>query len=476
MKIFRKINRYIWNIALIPVFITTANLPARDVSKVYSEFCASCHGKNLEGAAASSLIDGKWKFSSDDESIAKIIRDGIEDEGMPSMKNGLTEAEIRAMVIFIREKETQAALKTLALPKPQDEQIVNSELHKFKIKTICKNLVTPWSIAFLPDGKMLVTELPGRLRIVEKDGTILPPIENTPIVRAIGQGGLMDVALHPDYKNNGWIYLSYSERATNNLGTNVGMTVIVRGKIRDGKWVNEQTIFRAPPEFYRPGGIHFGSRIVFDGKGYVFFSIGERGTMEHAQDIKRPNGKIHRLKDDGSIPDDNPFVNVPGAIKSIWSYGHRNPQGLDFHPITGDLWETEHGPRGGDELNLIEKGKNYGWPVITYGMNYDGSPITSLTHKEGMEQPVLHWTPSIAVCGIGFYRGDKFPKWKNHLFVTSLAREELRRLEIVDRKVVHQEIVFKGIGRIRSVVTGPDGCLYLAMNAPDRIIRLEPVE
>lgn len=471
-----KIYKYFFRAVIISGFLSIGALHARDIARVYSEFCASCHGNNLEGSAASSLIDGKWKFGADDESIAKIIRDGIEDEGMPSMKNGLTEAEIRAMVIFIREKETQAALKKLSLPKPQDEQIVQSELHKFRIKTVCKNLVTPWAIAFLQDGRMLVTELPGRLRIVDKDGTVSPPIENTPRVRAEGQGGLMDVALHPDYKNNGWIYLSYSERATNRFGTNVGMTVIVRGRIRDGKWVNEQTIFRAPAEFYRPGGIHFGSRIVFDGKGHVFFSIGERGAMEHAQDIKRPNGKIHRLNDDGTIPDDNPFVNVPDAIKSIWTYGHRNPQGLDFHPITGDLWETEHGPRGGDELNLIEKGKNYGWPVITYGMNYDGSPITSLTQKEGMEQPVLHWTPSIAVCGIGFYRGDKFPKWKNNLFITSLAREEFRRLEIVDKKVVHQEIVFKGIGRIRSVVTAPDGTLYLAMNAPDRIIRLEPAE
>lgn len=470
------IYKNILSSVIISGLVTVASLQGRDISRVYTELCSSCHGNNLEGASAPSLIDGKWEYGSDDESIAKVIRDGVEDEGMPSMKNALSEAEIRAMVIFIREKETQAALKKLSLPKPQDDQIVQSELHKFKIKTVCKDLATPWSLVFLPNGDMLVTELPGRLRIVGKNGAVSPPIENTPRVRAEGQGGLMDVALHPDYKNNGWIYLSYSERATNRLGTNVGMTVIVRGRIRDGKWVDEQTIFRAPVEFYRPGGIHFGSRIVFDGKGHVFFSIGERGAMEHAQDIKRPNGKIHRLNDDGSIPDDNPFVNIPDAIKSIWTYGHRNPQGLDFDPTTGDLWETEHGPRGGDELNLIEKGKNYGWPVITYGMNYDGSPITSLTHKEGMEQPVLHWTPSIAVCGIGFYRGDKFKNWKNNLFVTSLAKEELRRLEIVNRKVVHQEIVFKGIGRIRSVVTGPDGLLYLAMNSPDRIIRLEPVE
>ncbi|MGC8743156.1 MAG: PQQ-dependent sugar dehydrogenase [Verrucomicrobiia bacterium] len=464
------------NIAIVLCATALAtSASARDIARVYADNCASCHGANLEGGAGESLIDGKWKYGSSDEDIAKIIRDGKEEEGMPPMKNALSESEIRAMVIYIREKETQAALKKSPPPKPAAEQVVKSEKHNFRIRTVCEGIATPWAIAFLPDedNKMLVTELAGRLRIVDKNGNISAPVENTPKVRAEGQGGLMDVALHPGYRTNRWVYLSYSERGTNNLGNNVGLTVIVRGHIKDGKWTDEQTIFRASPEFYRPGGIHFGSRIVFDNNGHVFFSIGERGTMQHAQDITRPNGKVHRLFDDGRVPPDNPFVNVPNAIPSIWSYGHRNPQGLDFNPLTGELWETEHGPRGGDELNLIEKGKNYGWPIITYGMNYDGSPITHLTHKEGLEQPVFYWTPSIAVCGIGFYRGYRFPKWKNNLFVASLAKEELWRLEIEAHRVAHSEILFKGIGRIRSVVTAPDGNLYLAMNNPDRIIKLE---
>jgi glucose/arabinose dehydrogenase len=208
----------------------------------------------------------------------------------------------------------------------------------------------------------------------------------------------------------------------------------------------------------------------------LFFSIGERGRMHDAQSVSLPNGKIHRVMDDGRIPPDNPFVNQPGAVKSIWSYGHRNPQGLVFNQQTHELWETEHGPRGGDELNLILPGRNYGWPEITYGMDYNGTPISAFTAKEGMEQPVVHWTPSIAVCGIDFYHGDKFPKWQGNLFVTSLAGQEFRRLVIEGHTVKEQEVVFKNVGRVRDVVSGPDGLVYVALNSPDEIVRLEPVK
>lgn len=484
MKYISKFNKYsvksLRLIAGITISIGILSLSfsssARDVAKIYADNCASCHGKNLEGGAGSSLIDGKWEHGSDDKSIAKMIRDGDEDDGMPSFKNSLSEGEIRTLVIYIREKEYQAALSKVSYPKPKDGDVVDSKEHKFRIKTVATGLVTPWAMAFLPDESMLVTELPGRLRIVKKDGQISEPVSGVPEVRAQGQGGLMDVAVHPGYATNQWVYLAYSEKGTNRLGNNVGLTVVVRGRIKDGKWTDQQTIFRAPVDFYRPGSIHFGCRIVFDNSGHIYFSIGERGTSEHAQDITRPNGKVHRLYDDGRIPEDNPFVNVKNAFPSIWSYGNRNPQGLDLHPLTGELWETEHGPRGGDELNLIQKGKNYGWPIITYGMNYDGSPITDLTEKEGLEQPIYYWLPSIAVCGITFYRGDKFPRWKNNLFVTALSKEELRRLVIEGHKVVLDEILFKGIGRVRAVSNGPDGLLYVALNNPDKIIRLEPVQ
>ena len=287
-----------------------------------------------------------------------------------------------------------------------------------------------------------------------------------------GEGGLLDVALHPRYSQagNDWIYLTYGSKSADGLA----MTAVIRGRLRNGEFVDQQQIFMANASLFRPGGQRFGSRILFDGKGHMFFSIGDRAAPGDEQDLTRPNGKIHRVYDDGRIPADNPFVHQAGAIPSIWSFGHRNPQGLAFSPVTGEMWESEHGPRGGDELNIIRKGHNYGWPVITYGINYDGTPITDHTAQLGMDQPVTDWVPSIATSAIAFYTGDRFPQWKNNLFLGSLAAEELRRLELNGEVVTHQEILFKGIGRVRDVVNGPDGYLYLVFNQPDRIERIAP--
>jgi glucose/arabinose dehydrogenase len=240
--------------------------------------------------------------------------------------------------------------------------------------------------------------------------------------------------------------------------------------------VDHETILSAPAASYSPKGINFGSRLVFDGD-YLFLTFGERGEVGQAQDLSRPNGKVHRVFHDGRIPPDNPFVATPGAVTSIWSYGHRNPQGLARNPADGGLWETEHGPRGGDELNHVRRGRNYGWPVITYGMNYDATPVSALTAREGMEQPVLHWTPSIAVSPIHFYTGDAFPKWKNQLFVGALAQQELRRMVVERDRVVHQETILANLGRVRDVITGPDGLLYVALELPGEpgsIVRLVP--
>jgi aldose sugar dehydrogenase len=444
--------------------------PRRDVAEVYASLCASCHGPKLEGALGPSLVDEDWKSGGDDESIARSIREGQPTAGMPAFSGALSPQDIRALVIYIREQGAKKRSEGTTFAKPEAHQVVRGERHTFKLETVVEGVDTPWSVAFLPDGRMLVTEKPGRLRVVEK-GRLLPkPIAGTPEVWSKGQGGLLDVAVHPDYARNGWIYLSYSDPGENGSA----MTVVVRGRLREGRFVEQQTLFRAPPELYRTGGVHFGSRFVFDGKGHLFFSIGERGHKEDAQDLSRPNGKVHRIREDGSIPKDNPFVGRADAMPSIWSYGNRNPQGLARHPVTGELWETEHGPRGGDELNRIEPGRNYGWPVITYGMNYDGSPMTDRTAQEGMEQPVLHWTPSIAVSAVDFYTGSRFPQWKNDLFVGALAQEELRRVSLEGGKVVHQEVLFKEVGRVRDVVSGPDGYLYLAFNGPDRIARLVP--
>jgi glucose/arabinose dehydrogenase len=415
------------------------------------------------------MLDDEWSFGGDDASLAASIREGHPDAGMPAFGEALSDKEIRALVIFIREKRTAWERDHTTFAQPEGDTVVRSEKHAFRVETVVDGLEIPWSIAFLPDGRMLVTEKAGRLRVVE-EGRLLPePIEGTPEVWSGGQGGLLDVAVHPDYERNGWIYLSFSDPGKDDSA----MTAVVRGRVKDGRWVDEETLFRAPPELYRKARVHFGSRFVFDGKGHLYFTIGERGHQDDAQDLTRPNGKVHRIHDDGRIPEDNPFVDVENAIPSIWSYGHRNPQGLARNPVTGDLYDAEHGPRGGDELNLVLKGRNYGWPVITYGMNYDGTPITDLTAKEGMEQPVVHWTPSLAVCAIDFYVGDRFPGWRNDLFLSSLAAQELRRLEIEDRKVVHQEVLFKDIGRVRDVVSGPDGYVYVSLE-PGRIARLVP--
>jgi glucose/arabinose dehydrogenase len=442
---------------------------SRDVAETWAETCASCHGAKLTGGQAASLLDDEWGFGGDDASLATSIRDGRIDAGMPPFGEALSEDEVRALVIFIREQRKQHERDQTAFAQPTGDVVVDSEKHAFRVETVVDGLEIPWSIAFLPDGRMLVTEKEGRLRVVE-EGRLLPePIGGTPEVWSGGQGGLMDVAVHPDYEKNGWVYLSYSDPGADDSA----MTAVVRGRIADGKWGEEETLFRAPAELYRKGRVHFGSRFVFDGEGHLFFTIGERGHQDDAQDVARPNGKIHRIHDDGRIPEDNPFVDRKDAIPSIWSYGHRNPQGLAQHPLTGELYDAEHGPRGGDELNLVRKGCNYGWPVITYGMNYDGTPITSLTAKEGLEQPLTHWTPSLAVCAIDFYVGDRFPGWRHDLFLSSLAAEELLRLEIEGGEVVHQEVLFKGIGRVRDVVVGPDGYLYVSLE-PGRIARLVP--
>jgi aldose sugar dehydrogenase len=445
--------------------------PPRAAETLYKELCASCHGPNLSGNQAASMLDDTWRFGADDASIAESIRNGRPEAGMPPFGGALTDQEVRAMVIYIHEERAKFRRSQASVPKPEGDAVVQSERHSFRVETITRDVKEPWSVAFLPDGRMLVTEKAGQLRIVQDGQLQAPPVAGIPPVWSKGQGGLLDVAVHPDYAKNGWIYLSYSDPGEGDSA----MTAVVRGKLRDGQFVEQQEIFKAPPQLYRTGPVHFGSRFVFDGKGHLFFSIGERGQMKDAQDLSRPNGKVHRIFEDGRVPQDNPFVSKAGAFPTIWTYGNRNPQGLAQHPETGELWEVEHGPRGGDELNLIEPGKNYGWPVITYGMNYDGTPITDRTAQEGMEQPIIHWTPSIAVCAIDFYVGDRFPGWRHDLLVGALAQQEVRRVVIKGRKVTHQEVLFSGAGRVRDVVVGPDGYVYIAFNGPDRVARLVPV-
>lgn len=356
--------------------------------------------------------------------------------------------------------------------QPEPNGIIRSEEADFRVETVAEGLDSPWGMVKLPDGRFLVTERSGQVRVIE-NGKLLPdPIEGIPSVRAVGQGGLLDIRLHPDHARNGWIYLAFSKPLEKG-----SLTSVVRGRLKGNRFEDVETIFDPPPEEASQGAVHFGCRIVFDGKGHVFFSIGDRGDVttpaNQAQRLDNVKGKVHRLRDDGSVPEDNPFVTQKGARPSIWSYGNRNAQGLAIQPGTGLLWESEHGPRGGDELNIIRKGKNYGWPVVTHGINYDGTPISGRTSAPGMEDPVKQWTPSPAVCGMAFYTGKAFPQWEGNLFVGALAHAKLFRLQLDGGTVRHQEVLLKGSGRVRDVRCFDDGYLYVIYDQ-GRIVRLVP--
>jgi glucose/arabinose dehydrogenase len=447
-----------------------------DVKELFDTQCASCHGVDLAGGSGSSLIDDEWTHGGSDEDLARVIREGITDTEMVAWGQVLDAEQIRSLVIYIREQGRLARLGETRQGDRSRDGLYVSQGHSFRLETLAEGEDILWSMDFMPDGSMLITQRNGVLwHFVDGEMTA---IKGTPEVWQHGQGGLLEVALHPDYANNGWVYLSYSEHTgAMEDGKEAGMTTVVRGRIVEGQWADQQRIFRADDELHTSTGAHYGSRFVFE-NGYLFFSIGDRGRKDQAQDLGRVNGKIHRLHDDGSIPGDNPFVDTPGALPSIWSYGHRNPQGMDRDPATGALWATEHGPRGGDELNHVRPGLNYGWPVITYGMNYNGTPITSETAREGMEQPALYWTPSIAVAGIDFYEGDAFPAWKGKLLVGGMASNEVHLLTLDDGAVTADDVILRGAGRVRDVASGPDGNVYLLLTAGDprrgRVARLVP--
>ena len=349
-----------------------------------------------------------------------------------------------------------------------DASIHNTEKVSFIVQTYIDGFDIPWGMAFMPDKRMLVTDRIGDIWIVAKDGTDkVKVIGEVPSVRSKGQGGMLDVEVHPDFINNSFIYLTYSDISDNKFHTS-----LIRAKLVNNKLVDSEVIFKPKEQFFTRKTHHYGSRIVFDDDGFIYFSIGDRGDRDLAQNLDMPNGKMYRIYDDGTIPIDNPFYYTKGAIKSIWSYGHRNAQGLAIHPLTRQIWEAEHGPRGGDEVNIILKGHNYGWPVITYGKNYSGTIISRFTHKEGMDQPIFHWTPSIAVCGIAFYDGDQFPEWKNNLLATSLKFERLHRIELDGLNMVKDEIIFEAGSRVRDVEIGPNGMIYVALEDPGRIVQI----
>jgi glucose/arabinose dehydrogenase len=347
---------------------------------------------------------------------------------------------------------------------------------KLKVETFVDGLNMPWAMTFLPNGDVLVTERPGKLRIV-KQGKLNPKeILGIPKVHYRGQGGLLDIALHPNYKENGWIYISYSSPKQENETGDAGSanTALMRARLKDNNLVDIQHLYKALPNVR--ANVHYGGKIVFDKKGYVFLSLGERGQQTNAQNLSKAQGKVVRLHDDGKIPQDNPFVKTKDALPEIWSYGHRNPQGMIIHPTTGVIWAHEHGPQGGDELNIVEKGKNYGWPLITYGIGYDNSVISDKTASPGLEQPVMHWTPSIAPCGMTVVTSDKFKGWEGDLLVGSLKFTQLQRLKIKENKVIKKEVVLDKLGRVRDVRQGPDGLIYVVEESNGSIKRISPIK
>ena len=338
----------------------------------------------------------------------------------------------------------------------QDKNPVNT---KNTYEVVVPELNIPWGFVFLPDESMLITEKEGKL-IHFKNGKKIE-ITGLPEIYVRGQGGLLDIALHPNFKENGWIYFSYASPKGEDEG---GNTAIMRAKIKDNTLIDKQLLYKAEPNTTK--GQHFGSRIVFDKNGYLFFTVGERGNRdENPQDITRDCGKVYRLNDDGSIPMHNPFVNTPNAKPAIFSYGHRNPQGMELNPETGEVWTHEHGPRGGDEINIIKSGKNYGWPIITYGINYSGTIITDETAREGMEQPLHYWDPSIAPSGMAFISSDKYGDWKGSLLVGSLKFQYLDLCTLKNGKVIREERLLDNIGRVRSIEQGPDGFIYVGVES-----------
>jgi glucose/arabinose dehydrogenase len=467
------------SISLLAVFFSFgfsiakhSNIPSRvveDPLKIYTEKCASCHGEKVEA-----FVDRKWKHGNKKDDLIKSISKGYTDFGMPAWGEVIPQQEIVAVADLIVESLKTVEQYSFAKEKNKSAgpAIFKSTSITVGVDTIATGFTSPWGFEQLADGSFLITDRSGELYKVGADKNKIR-IEGIPDVVAEGQGGLLDIALHPKYAENGWVYLSYSKLKVED-GKKLTATAVVRGKIKGNQFTESQEIFEALP--YTNTRHHYGSRLVFDKKGYLFISVGDRGQEKiFPQDVETQHGKIHRINDDGTIPSDNPFVGKGKAYPSIYAYGIRNPQGMTMDPTTGLIWESEHGPRGGDELNIISSGANYGWPVISYGINYDGKPITSISKKEGMEQPITYWIPSIAPSGLTFVTGDKYPEWKGNIMAGSLRFNYVNRCVVKNNKVVSQEKILLNVGRVRNVEMGKDGYLYVAVEGPGAVYRLKPL-
>lgn len=473
--------------------------------ELYQSNCAVCHGENLQGAAQGVPLLGDLRHGDDMAAISASIRNGYTDTGMPTWRDTLSEAEIRNIALFVLESRVNIDYVTFNYDTPLviPDEVIESELHNFRLETVVADLdQQPFSIAPLPDGSILLTEKMLGLSVISPDGVQSPLITGTPEVfdetykpvfeQEWGLGWMFDVVPHPNYQENGWIYLYYTERCTDcNMlsreeNTPVSLNKLVRGRIEGGSWVNQEVIWEADKEFYSTGtDVAAGGRVSFDDTGHVYFSLGAKGSavFEGIQDLATPYGKIHRINDDGSIPEDNPGFGQEGIYPSMWTWGHRSPQGLEFDSRTGRLWGTEHGPRGGDEVNLLLPGRNYGWPLTSRGMNYDGTPVNygpqlGIAYElADIQQPVVDLTPSPAVSSFIISHSEQFPAWRNHFLVGSLKARSLYRVEIDDNgRMVHRETLFAGLARVRDIEQDRNGNILLLLehNSGSRIVRLVP--
>lgn len=482
-----------------------SKIPMRDgFIKQFNENCGACHGEDLQGAPLGTPLVGlDLRYGETVKEIASSIATGFPATGMPAWSETMNESQIWNLALYVAEQRQG----TTILKKNDDIAVVmpvgkiDSERHSFRIETVAEGLdAMPFSIEPLPDGRILLSERMRGLSIVSADGKKSEPIEGTPAVYAdsgiflgqvMGLGWMLDVKLHPDYEENGWIYIHHTDRCTGcnefsrRGGQPVSMNRVVRGRIKDDKWVDEEVIWQADIETYtNTSDLAAAGRLSFDNDNRLYISVGMKDVLDFmgVQDLDLPHGKIHRVNDDGSIPEDNPFTGDPEALDSIWTYGHRSSQGLEYNPETGEHWETEMGPRGGDELNRLVKGGNYGWPVFTTGVNYDGRPV-NVADKLGLdlkeddaEFPVVEWTPSVAISSFIFYDSPEFPEWDGNIIAGTLRATDLLRMEVENNQVVHTEMLLENIARFRDIEIGPEGELYVLIEnkTGSRIIRLVP--
>lgn len=450
---------------VIPIFAYTLTFTSpKSASDNYQVYCAGCHGVNLD-----KFKNNEWTYAKTPAQIEQIISKGISKEGMPGFKDNLSNDEIRALGEYILAESKTKDIK-LSINNAPKNGVYGTDF-KYKAEVVVDNLQIPWGIEFLPNGDLLIAERIGTLSKYTKDNQLIE-ITGLPEIRVAGQGGLMDLKLHPNYKENGWLYISFSYIDENDK--DAGNTEIIRCKLDGNKLVDTEVIYKGIPTVTT--NHHFGSRIEFDDDNFLYFSIGDRGRRTvFPQKLDNSNGKVHRLNDDGSIPEDNPFYNYKYTERSVFTYGHRNIQGMVKNPLDGKIWTHEHGPRGGDEINIINAGLNYGWPVISFGINYDGTTFTNDTAKVGMEQPLTYYVPSIAPCGMAFVKGSRYGDWENSLLIGSLRFKYLERCILEDNKVVGHERLLEGIGRVREVVMSPDGYIYVGVEDPGRILKLIPL-